>query len=529
MTPCLEIRNLSIDFLSYKGKKNAVNNLSLSVPTGKTVCIVGESGSGKSVTALSILDLLSKEHTEKKGEIIFQGQDLHKISKQNLRSIRGNEISIIFQEPMTSLNPLHNIEKQIAESLYIHKNIKAKKARPQILKLLERVGIPNAEQRLNALPHELSGGQRQRVMIAIALANEPKLLIADEPTTALDVTVQKQILNLLKDLQKETNMTILLISHDLSVINYMADEVYVMKGGKIIEHQKTSDLFQSPKKPYTKALLDANISDTLSPLPTQQPILLRAKNINVKFPIKKGLLKRNHVFLHAVNNISLQIYANETLGIVGESGSGKTTIGRALLRLQDCQGEIYFDKQNIHNLKSKSLRTLRQEMQIVFQDPYGALSPRMSVKQIIAEGLTIHQPHLTTEDISNLVSQAVEDVGLPKDCLHRYPHEFSGGQRQRISIARSLILNPRLIVLDEPTSALDRSVQIQILTLLRKLQQTKKIAYLFISHDLNVVRSMAHRVMVMQNGYVVETGLCENIFNNPQQDYTKKLLKAAFT
>lgn len=531
--PLLEIDNLHVGFTGGSngdtGVVDAVKQVSLTIQPNQTLGLVGESGSGKSVTALSILQLLAPTAVHKAGSIKFMGEELLGAPAKRLQAIRGNEIAMIFQEPMTSLNPLHSIEKQITEILDLHQGIRNHKARPVVLDLLNKVGLPDAESRLSALPHELSGGQRQRVMIAMALANRPRLLIADEPTTALDVTVQKQILELLKEIQQETGMSLLLISHDLGVVKYMADQVCVMKGGHIVEAGPPAALFSQPQHDYTKSLVEAEPTGAPCPPPAPDtPPLLTATHMRVLFPVKKNLLGKATDFVRAVDDVSLSLAPGETLGVVGESGSGKTTLGRALLRLLGGEGNIVFDGTPLHDLKGTQLRPLRKHMQIVFQDPYGALSPRMSVRQIITEGLQLHEPALDADAVHEKLQHVLADVGLDIGIADRYPHEFSGGQRQRIAIARAMILNPRLVVLDEPTSALDRSVQAQIVDLLRDLQNRRKLAYIFISHDLKVVRALAHRVMVMKDGKLVEEGASEDIFTRAANPYTRQLIDAAF-
>ncbi|MGC6471270.1 MAG: ABC transporter ATP-binding protein [Parvibaculales bacterium] len=529
-TPALlDVKNLSVGFKTQTGSMTAVYNACFTLHPGETLGIVGESGSGKSVTALSILQLLPYPTAfHDRGEILFDGKNMLKATPEDMRAVRGNDIAMIFQEPMTSLNPLHSIEKQIGEVLELHQGLRGGRLREEVLRLLERVGIPDAVNRLGALPHELSGGQRQRVMIAMALANKPKLLIADEPTTALDVTVQKQILDLLKELQADTGMALLLITHDLGVVKYMADKVCVMKDGEIVEQNGCAALFSDPQHAYTKDLINAEPDGLAAPLADDRYPLLETGQLRVHFPIKKGFFGTAKSFVKAVDDISLDIAPGETLGIVGESGSGKTTLGRALLRLQKAQGDISFAGERISLLNTAAMRPLRRKMQIVFQDPYGALSPRMSVGEIISEGLQLHHPHMSAMERDIAVSEVLSDVGLRPDMADRYPHEFSGGQRQRIAIARAVILNPELLVLDEPTSALDRSVQAQIVELLRRLQAARNMAYLFISHDLKVVRALAHRVIVMKDGAIIEQGPCADIFSNPQTDYTRKLIQAAF-
>ena len=523
--PLLTIDNLAVNF----GSTQAVKGISLHIDAGETVALVGESGSGKSVTALSVMQLLpypAAQHPS--GSIRFKGQELMAADKTTLRDIRGNQISMIFQEPMTSLNPLHRVEKQINETLLLHKNMSEQQAHERTLELLNLVRIRDPEQRLTSYPHQLSGGQRQRVMIAMALANEPDLLIADEPTTALDVTIQAQILALLKELQQQRNLSMLLITHDLGIVRKMADRVYVMTDGEIVEHEQTETLFTNPQHPYTCKLLAAEPKGQPLPANPTAPEVMTVHNLKVWFPIKKGLLKRTVDHIKAVDGVSVQVREGHTVGVVGESGSGKTTLGLALLRLIRSEGEIIFQGQDIQGWHSKRLRPLRSDMQIVFQDPFGSLSPRLSVLQIIEEGLKVHQPSITAEQCEQQVIQALHEVDLPADCRDRYPHEFSGGQRQRISIARAMVLKPKFVVLDEPTSALDMSVQAQIVDLLRDLQAKYKLAYLFISHDLKVVRALSDEIIVMRQGKVVEQGNAAQIFDHPQQGYTKALMAAAF-
>ncbi|MBT5945338.1 MAG: ABC transporter ATP-binding protein [Rhodospirillaceae bacterium] len=527
--PLLSIQDLSVDFSTPGGLVHAVRNVSFDIAPGETLALVGESGSGKSVSALSILQLLpypTARHPN--GSIRFEGQELLGSDEVILRGIRGNDIAMIFQEPMTSLNPLHTIEKQINEVLFVHKGLSRQAARARTLELLKLVGLDNAEQRLNAYPHELSGGQRQRVMIAMALANEPKLLIADEPTTALDVTIQAQILELLNDLKAKFQMSILFITHDLGIVRKMADRVAVMQQGKIVELRETEELFADPSHSYTKELLDAEPSGSALAPVRNAPKIIEADDLKVYFPIKAGLMRRVVDYVRAVDGIPLEVREGQTVGVVGESGSGKTTLGLALLRLISSDGPIEFEGEAIEGLRTRELRPLRREMQIVFQDPYGSLSPRMSIAQIIAEGLKVHGIGDSAEDRDEMIVQVMEEVGLDPAARHRYPHEFSGGQRQRVAIARALVLKPKFIVLDEPTSALDRSVQAQIIDLLRSLQEKHKLAYLFISHDLKVVRAISNHVIVMQNGKVVEQGPATEIFDAPREDYTKALMAAAF-
>ena len=522
--PLLEVRDLAVSFGAFQ----AVRGVSFTLRRGEILALVGESGSGKSVTALSIPRLLPyplAHHPS--GSIRLAGEELLVAPEARLRQIRGDRIAMIFQEPMTSLNPLHSIEKQLGEVLALHKGLVGAAGRARILELLRLVGLPEAEQRLHALPHELSGGQRQRVMIAMALANEPDILIADEPTTALDVTIQAQILKLLKDLQARFGMAVLFITHDLSIVRKMADRVCVMQDGKIVEQCSVVALFTAPRHPYTRQLLAAQPKGEPPPADDNAPEVLASDHLRVWFPIKKGVLRRTVAHIKAVDGISLRLQEGQTLGVVGESGSGKTTLGLALLRLLASEGPIRFQNQRIDCLPSKALRPLRREMQIVFQDPFGSLSPRLSIAQIVEEGLLVHDLGGSREERRARISQALEEVGLDPATRDRYPHEFSGGQRQRVAIARALVLKPRLIVLDEPTSALDVSVQTQIVELLRDLQLRYRLAYLFISHDLRVVRALASHLLVMKDGRVVETGPARQIFEQPQRPYTRALLAAA--
>jgi microcin C transport system ATP-binding protein len=522
-TPLLRIEDLSV---AFRGRV-VVDKVSFAIERGETQALVGESGSGKSVTALSILKLLPyPAASHPSGRILFKGEDLLTASPDRLRRVRGGNISMIFQEPMTSLNPLHRIERQLVEALTLHRDLSRDAARKEAMELLRLVQIRDAEKRLGAFPHELSGGQRQRVMIAMALANKPDLLIADEPTTAVDVTIQAQIVKLLGELQAEMGMAILLISHDLALVRKMAREVAVMQHGKIVEQKAVEDLFKNPEHPYTRQLLAAQ------PRPKVEggdfgPEVIAAKDLKVWFPIKAGLLRRVVDHVKAVDGVSVDARAGETIGIVGESGSGKTSLALGLLRLVKSEGPIVFMGRNIEKLDSGDLRPIRREMQIVFQDPYGSLSPRLSVGEIVAEGLEVHDPAKSEDERDAAVVAALNEVGLDPETRHRYPHEFSGGQRQRVAIARALILKPKLIFLDEPTSALDMSVQAQIVDLLRDLQKKHRFTYLFISHDLRVIRAMSDRVIVMRNGKVVESGTTQAIFESPREDYTKALLDAA--
>jgi microcin C transport system ATP-binding protein len=559
----LEVKNLSVSFRQDGRIIQAVKQVSFSVAKGETVALVGESGSGKSVTALSTVGLLS-DSAEVSGSVTYRGSQMVGATEANLRKIRGNDISFIFQEPMTSLNPLHTIEKQLAESLALHQGLTGAAARARVVELLSKVGIRDVESRLGAYPHQLSGGQRQRVMIAMALANGPELLVADEPTTALDVTIQAQILDLLADLKRAEGLSLLFITHDLNIVRRIADRVCVMQGGEIVEQGPTAQIFGNPRHPYTQKLLAAEQKGGPTPVPSNMPEAVRTEHLRVWFPIQKGLLKRTVGHVKAVNDASLTVRAGETLGIVGESGSGKTTLALAILRLTDSIGRIVVLDQDITcrpnidvsdqlykvswavgiwvwwlrpllsvttwglgRRERKRINALRKNMQVVFQDPYGSLSPRMTVEQIIAEGLGVHGVD-PGRNRTEMVAEIMREVGLDPAMMGRYPHEFSGGQRQRIAIARAMILRPKLVVLDEPTSALDMTVQVQIVQLLRELQRKWGLAYIFISHDLRVIRAMAHKVMVMQAGDVVESGDCEAVFTNPQSEYTKALMAAAF-
>ena len=524
----LDVKDLSVAFKQSGKEFLAVDHISFSLNKGETLALVGESGSGKSVSALSILKLLPyPAASHPSGQVMFKGQDLLDADEADLRQVRGRNITMIFQEPMTSLNPLHSVEKQIGEILELHQGLKGQKARDVIVGLLEKVGIREAASRLSSYPHQLSGGQRQRVMIAMALANKPDLLIADEPTTALDVTVQAQILKLLKDLQKEFGMALLLITHDLGIVRNMADNVCVMQKGKIVEAGSAKSVFASPQHAYTKMLLAAEPKGQPPKADLSATKIVETKNLKVWFPIKQGFFRKTTGHIKAVDGLDLILRSGQTLGIVGESGSGKTTTGLAIMRLISSQGEISFKNQRIDQFKSKDMRPLRKDMQVVFQDPFGSLSPRLSVLQIVEEGLTIQQPNLNAANRRERVAQALTEVGLDPNNMDRYPHEFSGGQRQRIAIARALALEPKFIMLDEPTSALDMSVQAQVVDLLRALQEKHNLSYLFISHDLKVVRALANDVIVMRDGIVVERGPTTDIFNNPQQPYTKALLAAA--
>lgn len=523
----LSIEDLSVEFLSGETVQRAVNNISFSILKGETLALVGESGSGKSVTAHSILRLLPyplARHPS--GKIMYQDKDLLAATPEYLRNVRGNRIAMIFQEPMSSLNPLHTIEKQINEILILHKGMNAKQASVRTLELLKLVEIPNPAQRMNAYPYELSGGQRQRVMIAMALANEPQLLIADEPTTALDVTVQQTILELLSDLQERLGMSILLISHDLNLVRRVAHRVCVMRNGEIVEQAACAEIFRNPQHPYTQELLGAEPSG--QPVPhSPSETLLETCDLRVWFPIKKGIFQRTADYIKAVDGVSFNLQRGQTLGVVGESGSGKSTLGLAILRLINSKGRILYAGQAINSLSQKEVRPLRRDIQVVFQDPFGSLSPRMSVSDIIGEGLRIHKMGDAQQQEQAIIA-ALQEVGLDPDTRHRYPHEFSGGQRQRIAIARALVLKPKLIVLDEPTSALDRTVQRQVVELLRNLQLKYNLTYVFISHDLAVVKALSHHLLVMRQGQVIEQGAAARIFAAPQHTYTQQLLAAAF-
>ena len=531
MTPknaLLDVRDLSVSFAAGGREMLAVDRASFRIGEGETVALVGESGSGKTVSALSILRLLPyPPASHPSGEVWFEGRDLLKASEPQMQAIRGDRISMIFQEPMTSLNPLHTIERQVGEVLKLHRHMNDAAAHERVLELLRKVGVREPEKRLGAYPHQLSGGQRQRVMIAMALANEPDLLIADEPTTALDVTIQAQILELLRQLQREMGMAMLLITHDLGIVRKMAERVYIMQGGKIVENGRTEEIFTAPKHPYTKLLLAAEPKGAPPAANDAAPVVVETDDLKVWFPIKKGALRRTVDYVKAVDGLSLKLRAGQTLGIVGESGSGKTTLGLAIMRLISSQGPIAYVGRRIDGLTNREMRPLRKHMQIVFQDPYGSLSPRLSVGQIIEEGLLIQKPELDYAQRRAQISDALREVGLDPNAQDRYPHEFSGGQRQRIAIARAMVLKPKFVMLDEPTSALDMSVQAQIVDLLRDLQKKRDLAYLFISHDLKVVRALCNYVIVMRNGKAVEEGPAQQIFTHPQEDYTRALLAAA--
>jgi len=527
--PLLDVRDLSVAFHNAGNTTVAVDRVSFEIRRGQCVALVGESGSGKSVSALSVLRLLNyPTASHPSGNIHFKGRELLTLSENDMRDIRGNDISIIFQEPMTSLNPLHTIGAQIAEILQLHGGVRGGDAKARTLELLTQVGIPEPETRLGSYPHQLSGGQRQRVMIAMALANEPDLLIADEPTTALDVTVQAQILTLLADIRARQGMSLLFITHDLGIVRRIADVVCVMKSGKIVEQGPVEQVFTSPQHPYTRALLAAEPKPDPAPPRPDAPVVMSTSDLKVWFPIKRGLLRKTVGHIKAVDGVSVAVRKGETLGVVGESGSGKTTLGLALLRLISSDGPIVFLGKDIQGLQFKEMRPIRRDMQIVFQDPFGALSPRMSVGDIVAEGLAVHQPDLSEEAREARVVRALQDVGLDPATRFRYPHEFSGGQRQRISIARAAVLEPNFVVLDEPTSALDMLFQAQMVDLLRELQRKRDLTYMFISHDLRVVASLASHLIVMRHGEVVEEGVAADLFKNPKTDYTRALFTAAF-
>ncbi|MSP51704.1 MAG: ABC transporter ATP-binding protein [Alphaproteobacteria bacterium] len=528
-TPLVEVTDLAVSFGRGAGEVKAVRSVSFTIRRGETFAFVGESGSGKSVTALSILQLLPYPFAwHPAGSIKVNGKEFLGAASDTLRQIRGDRISMVFQEPMTSLNPLHTIERQVNEVLFLHKGLSHAASRDRTLDLLKMVGLQDAERRLGAYPHQLSGGQRQRVMIAMALANEPDLLIADEPTTAVDVTIQAQLLKLLRELQRRLGMAVLLITHDLGIVGKMAERVAVMKDGVIVEHGVTREVFSNPRHPYTQMLLAAEPKgEPLRPAADAAPVMA-GTDIKVHFPLKAGVFGGTVGYVKAVDGVTLTVREGHTIGVVGESGSGKTTLGLALIRLIKSQGAIRFDGMDLQGKGFRAIRPLRRQMQVVFQDPYGSLSPRMSVGQIVGEGLEIHGIGATYDARRTLIAQALTEVGLDPEAQNRYPHEFSGGQRQRIAIARAMVLKPKFIVLDEPTSALDMSVQAQIVDLLRELQRRHRLAYLFISHDLKVVRALASEVIVMRDGKVVETGSAEAIFDRPQQAYTRALMAAAF-
>jgi microcin C transport system ATP-binding protein len=527
--PLLSVRDLSVVFRADGRESLAVDRVSFDIGRGETVALVGESGSGKSVTALSVLKLLPYPAAyHPSGTINFAGRDLLQLSERDMQRLRGDDITIVFQEPMTSLNPLHTIEKQIGEILLLHRGLTGNAARARTVEVLSQVGIPDPQSRLKSYPHQLSGGQRQRVMIAMALANEPDLLIADEPTTALDVTVQAQIIELLKDIKKRLGMSLLFITHDLGIVRTIADRVCVMKEGKIVEQGDVARVFAAPQHPYTRALLAAEPKPDPAPPQPAAPMLLEATDLKVWFPIRRGVLRRTVGNIKAVDGVSFAIRKGETLGVVGESGSGKTTLGLALLRLISSDGPIVFLGNELQGLRFKQMRPFRRDMQIVFQDPYGSLSPRLSVAEIIKEGLQVHHRQMPEHERDERVMQALNDVGLDPATRFRFPHEFSGGQRQRIAVARAIVLEPTFVVLDEPTSALDMLIQAQMVDLLRELQRRRNLTYLFISHDLRVVAALASRLLVMRQGKVVESGDAAELFKNPKTDYTRALFAAAF-
>ncbi|MGF7158895.1 microcin C transport system ATP-binding protein [Rhodoligotrophos appendicifer] len=528
--PILTVEDLSVAFTQGGVTTLAVDHVSFDIGKGETVALVGESGSGKSVSALSILRLLNyPAASHPSGKIRFEDVDILSADDRTMRRIRGNDIGIVFQEPMTSLNPLHTIEDQIGEVLKLHQGMSDVQARKRVLELLNRVGIPEPETRLASFPHQLSGGQRQRVMIAMALANDPHLLIADEPTTALDVTIQAQILDLMQELQRELGMAMLLITHDLGIVRRMAQRVFVMTKGKVVEQGDVQSIFDNPQHPYTKRLLEAEPKGDPPAANLSAPVVMETTDLKIWFPIKRGFFKRVVGHIKAVDGVSAVVREGQTLGVVGESGSGKTTLGLALLRLISSEGRIAFLGKPIDSISPSELRSARKDMQVVFQDPYGSLSPRMPIVDIVAEGLLVQNRDLSRTERRERVAAALEEVGLDPGAMDRYPHEFSGGQRQRIAIARAMVLQPRFVMLDEPTSALDMSVQAQIVDLLRELQERHGLAYMFISHDLKVVRALANEVLVMKDGRVVEAGPAADIFDNPKTDYTKALLKAAFS
>jgi len=525
----LQVDDLSVNFRQGGMVTEAVRHVSFDIRRGEIVALVGESGSGKSVTALSTLKLLpypAAEHPS--GRILFRGDDLLDSDERDLLKVRGNDITMIFQEPMTSLNPLHTVERQIGEILMVHQAMREPQARERTIELLTKVGIRDPETRLQSYPHQLSGGQRQRVMIAMALANNPDLLIADEPTTALDVTVQAQILELLRELRAETGMAMLLITHDLGIVRKMADRVCVMQAGEIVEHGETEDVFTHPQHPYTRHLIAAEPKGDPPRADPRARVILETNNLKVWFPIKRGFFRRVVGHIKAVDGVSIKVHEAHTLGVVGESGSGKTTLGLALLRLIESEGPIVYLGKSIDGFDARDMRSLRREMQVVFQDPYGSLSPRLSIRQIVEEGLLVQRPDLSPDERAERIASALREVQVDPAFMERYPHEFSGGQRQRIAIARAMVLEPKFVVLDEPTSALDMSVQAQIVELLRALQVRHSLAFLFISHDLKVVRALAHYMVVLRNGVIVEEGTAESLFTAPRSDYTRALIKAAF-
>jgi microcin C transport system ATP-binding protein len=528
-SPLLSVRDLSVAFRHDGRQTLAVDGISFDIKKGDTLALVGESGSGKSATALSVLKLLPyPAASHPSGSILFNGQDLLAMGERQIRQVRGNRITIVFQEPMTSLNPLHTIERQISEILLLHGGVTGQAARARTIELLGQVGIPDPAQRLASYPHQLSGGQRQRVMIAMALANEPDLLIADEPTTALDVTVQAQILNLLKEMQSRMGMAVLFITHDLGIVRKIADRVCIMKEGKIVEHGDVERLFAAPDHPYTRALLAAEPKVQPAPANPAGSVVMETRDLKVWFPIRRGLLRKTVGHIKAVDGVSIELRKGETLGVVGESGSGKTTLGLAILRLISSEGPVVFMGRELQGLNFKAMRPIRRNMQIVFQDPYGSLSPRMSVSEIVAEGLKVQHPKMPESERERRVVSALRDVGIDPATRFRYPHEFSGGQRQRVAVARAIVLEPNFLVLDEPTSALDMLIQAQIVDLLRDLQKRHDLTYVFISHDLKVVAALASHLIVMRHGKVVESGNASELFKAPKSEYTRALFAAAF-
>ncbi len=525
----VEYRNFRVAFGKAPAVKEVVQGINFHIDEHECFALVGESGSGKTVSAQALLRLVSEDWISyPSGEILFQGKDVLKMKTGDLQALRGNDVGIIFQEPMTSLNPLHTIEKQLAESVFLHQGFSREKSRPIIVEWLNRVGLRNATHRLGAYPHELSGGERQRVMIAMALINGPKLLIADEPTTALDVTIQDQILRLIKDLQQELGMAVLFITHDLGIVRRVADRVAVMKDGQIVETGSTGSLFSNPREDYTRLLISSEPKKESPPPDYTAPVIVSVKDMKVYFPVKKGVLRRVKGYIKAVDGVDLELRKGQSLGIAGESGSGKTTLGKALLRLIKSTGRIRIDNTEIQDLNENQLRPLRRKMQIIFQDPYGSLSPRLTIRDIVSEGLNIHKIG-TQEEREQKIRRALAETGMrDEDILDRYPNEFSGGQRQRIALARSLVLEPEILVLDEPTSSLDRTIQFQVVELLKKLQEKHRLSYIFISHDLGIVRNLCHDIIIMKAGKVVETGSTGEIMENPKDPYTRELLRTAF-
>ena len=524
----VQVSNLHIGFKKGEQLQEVVHGVDFHIKENETFALVGESGAGKSLSAQSIMRLVPETRIAyPQGEVLFEGRDVLRFSEDELRVLRGNEVGMIFQEPMSSLNPLHTIEKQINENLMLHKNLSFNQATSKTMEWLERVGIRDAEKRLKAFPHQLSGGERQRVMIAMALVNEPKLLIADEPTTALDVTIQAQILKLLKDLQQELGMAVLFITHDLGIVRQIADRVVVMQDGLVVETENTTQLFANPQHPYTQKLLNSEPQGEPPEPDRKADTMIRLQDVKVWFPIQKGVLRRTHGYVKAVDGLSLNIRKGQTLGVIGESGSGKTTLGKAILRLEESTGEISFDNQSLQKLSEKHLRPIRRQMQVIFQDPYGSLNPRMSVEQIIEEGLKFHKLG-NKESRTQRILDTLQEVGLDPERRYQFPHEFSGGERQRIAIARALVLRPKFIVLDEPTSSLDRSIQFQVIQLLQQIQKKYDLTYMFISHDLKLVKTFCHELIIMKNGEAVEAGPTRDILSNPQHSYTKELLTTAF-